>query len=112
MSDFIRAYGMKMSHNGTCRKCGKPRDKGNHTKCDHWPGGFGMKTPRGVHYAANSRETTIAELKKFVAAICAGEDDATPIHFDIRVREVFPDNAKPKKQPTASGRVAAFSRPK
>lgn len=97
MSYFIRTYEMKMSHNGTCRKCGKPRDKGNHTKCDRWPGGFGMKTPKGIHYTANSVDTTLAELKKFVAAVCAGDADDTPVQFDIRVREVFPPNIKKVK---------------
>lgn len=98
MSDFIRAYGMKMSHNGTCRKCKKSRDKGNHTECDRWPGGFGMTTPKGIHYTANSVETTLAELKKFVAAVCAGDADDTPVQFEIRVREVFPPKVKKQKK--------------
>jgi hypothetical protein len=113
MSDFIRAYGMSMSFNkGNCRKCGAPRDKGNHRKCDSWPGGMGMKTPKGLKYVANTDQTTLEELQNIVAAICAGEDvKNTPIHFEIRVREVFPKEEKPKKQPN-DGRVVAYSRPK
>jgi hypothetical protein len=108
MSDFIRAYGMKMAHNGVCRKCQKPRDKGNHDACDRWPGGFGMKTPKGIHYVGNSQETTLAELKKFVAAVCAGDDDSTPIQFEIRVREIFPPRDKQPKVKAGAGAVAVI----
>jgi hypothetical protein len=85
MSDFIRMMGLKMSHNGTCNKCGKPRDRANHSKCDRWPAGNGIS--RGFHYVANSQETSLAELKNIIAAICAGDDDRTPVRFDIRIMQ-------------------------
>ena len=97
MSAFLRMFSMKMSHNGTCRKCNTPRDKGRHTNCDRWPSGYGMKTPKGIHYTANSQETTVAELKKFVSMLVAGEDDDTPIQFEIRARAVFPPKIKKQK---------------
>lgn len=83
MSDFIRMYGMKMSHNGACNKCGLQRDKGNHSKCDRWPVSHGCA--KGFSYVANSHETTIAELKAIIAAICAGDDDKTPVRFEIKI---------------------------
>jgi hypothetical protein len=85
MSDFIRVYGMKMSHIGTCAKCAKSREKGNHSQCDRWPGINSMRF--GFHYVANSKETTLAELKRVVEAICAGDSDQTPVQFEIRIRQ-------------------------
>ena len=70
-----------MSHNGTCRKCGQQRDKGDHKRCDYFR--------TGLHYRANSKETTIAEFKSICALISEGEDDDAPVQFDIRIREVF-----------------------
>lgn len=92
MSDLIRMYGMNVSHNGTCRKCGQPRDKGNHSKCDHWPCGNGCAV--GFHYVANSQETTISEFKKITELIAKGEDDDTPVQFEIRIHQVFPKKEK------------------
>lgn len=83
MSDFIRMMGLKMSHNGSCNKCGLPRDKANHKKCDRWPSYYGSS--KGFHYVANSKETNLAELKKIVEAICAGDNDKTPVRFEIRI---------------------------
>jgi hypothetical protein len=86
MSDIIRAYGMKMSQGGTCRKCGHPRDKGDHRNCDRWPSSHSMNS--GFEYGANSRETTIAEFKKIAALISAGESDDTRVQFVIKIRQV------------------------
>ena len=85
MSDFIRMYGLVMSHNGTCNKCGIKRDKGNHSKCDRWPVRYG--TGKGFHYTSNSQESTLADLKSIVQAICAGDDDRTPVRFEIRIMQ-------------------------
>jgi hypothetical protein len=87
MSSLIRMLGMKMSHNGTCRKCGQPRDKGNHSKCDRWPCGNGIG--KGFHYVANSKETNLAEFKKMIALIAKGDADDTPVQFEIRIRQVI-----------------------
>lgn len=84
MSDLIRMYGMKCSHNGTCRKCGLPRDKGNHKPCDRWPSN-GMR--RGFRYVANSKETTLAELRNVVEQIVNGDSLDTPVQFEIRIRQ-------------------------
>ena len=73
MSDLIRMYGMKMSHNGTCRKCGEPRDKGNHSGCCRWPSGISTKNHAGFHYVANSVETNLAEFKKISDLILQGD---------------------------------------
>lgn len=80
---------MKMSHNGTCRKCGIRRDKGNHKGCDRWPSMMSHRA--GFHYVANSKETTIAELKNIVNIITDRESDDTPLQFEIRVRQVAGD---------------------
>lgn len=88
MSYFIRMFGCKMSHNGICRKCKKPRIEGNHKNCDRWPGSMSMS--RGFHYVANSEETTLAELKRVVAAICGGDADNTPVQFELRIRQTAP----------------------
>jgi hypothetical protein len=79
MSDLIRMMHMEMSHNGTCRKCGQPRDKGDHSRCDSIRGGF--------IYRANSEETTLLELKAMVALICKGDSDDTPIQFKLQVKQ-------------------------
>ena len=86
MSDVIRAYGMKMSHNGHCRKCGISRDKGNHSKCDLWPCGNGVA--KGFQYIANSQETTIEEFKNITTLIVSGERDDTHVRFEIRITQV------------------------
>lgn len=83
MSDFIRMLGMKMSRKGTCNKCGDPRDKGNHSKCDRWPIANGCS--KGFSYVSNSKESTLADLKSIVAAICAGDTDETPVRFEIKI---------------------------
>jgi hypothetical protein len=85
MSDFIRMYGLKMSHKGVCNKCGDPTDKGNHRKCYRWPVSHGCA--KGFTYVANARETSLAELKAIVAAICAGDDDETPVRFEIKIMQ-------------------------
>lgn len=83
MSDFIRMIGMKLSRKGTCNKCGEQRDKANHSKCDRWPVSHGCS--KGFSYVSNSRESTLADLKSIVAAICGGDDDATPVRFEIKI---------------------------
>lgn len=85
MSDLIRAYYMKISHKGTCRKCGVSRENGSHKSCDRWPSGMTMQG--GLHYEANSKETTLADLKKIVEVICEGDSDDTPVQFTIRIRQ-------------------------
>lgn len=97
MSDFIRMYGMKMSHNGTCRKCGGRRDKGNHNKCDRWPSG--MSSRRGFHYVSNSVESTLADLKSVVAAISQGDSDDTPVQFELRIRHGGMVRSVPQMRP-------------
>jgi hypothetical protein len=86
MSDLVWMYGMKMSQSGICRKCGVDRGKGNHKKCDRWPSMISSKA--GFQYNANSVETTIAELKKIVELIVAGEPEDTPVQFEIRIRGI------------------------
>lgn len=86
MSDVIRAYGMKMSHNGTCRKCGEPTNKSSHEKCYRWPVQYGIG--KGFHYVANTRETTVQELMDIVKLIVAGESVDQPIRFDLRIMAV------------------------
>lgn len=88
MSDLIRMYGMKASQGGVCRKCGLERGNGNHTKCDRWPSMMSMNA--GFHHIGNSHQTTLGELKKLVALICMGDDDDTPVQYDIRIRQIFP----------------------
>jgi hypothetical protein len=83
MSDLIRMMGMKISHNGTCNKCGNKRDIGSHSKCDRWPTMYG--SPKGFSYVSNSKESTLADLKTIVEAICAGDADETPIRFELKV---------------------------
>lgn len=80
MSDLLRMMNLHMSHNGTCRKCGIPRDKGNHRKCDKFSSGF--------TYHANSKETTLAELRKIVEIICQDDRENTPIQFTLHIRQV------------------------
>jgi hypothetical protein len=83
MSDLIRMLGMKMSHKGTCNKCGEPTDKGNHSKCYRWPTQYGGS--KGFYYVANARETNLTELKNIVAVICSGDADETPVRFEIKI---------------------------
>lgn len=40
---------------------------------------------KGFHYVSNSKESTLADLKSIVAAICAGDDDGTPVRFEIKI---------------------------
>ena len=93
MSDLIRMYGMKLSHNGTCRKCGVRRDKGNHSKCDRWPSG-GFSSIAGFHYTANSKESNLDEFKKITDLIARGDDPETPVQFEIRVRQIIEKDKK------------------
>lgn len=97
MSDFIRMMGLKMSHNGTCNKCGVPRDKANHSKCDRWPSSHGLG--KGFHYVSNSKESTLQDLMSIVKAICAGDDTRTPVRFDLRVMQTA--NLTDEEEPQA-----------
>lgn len=83
MSDLIRMRGMKMSHSGNCNKCGEPRSKGNHGKCDRWPTYHGSS--KGFHYVSNSKESKLVDLKGIVEAICDGDDPNTPVRFEIKI---------------------------
>ena len=85
MSDFIRMLGMKIAHNGICNKCGLRRDKANHQKCDRWPMRYGSS--KGFKYVSNSKESTLADLKDITAAICSGDDDATPVRFELKIMQ-------------------------
>lgn len=92
MSDLIRMIGMSVSHNGTCRKCGQPRDKADHHKCDRWPVQYGVV--KGFHYTGNSRETDLAEFMRIATLISACDDPKTSVRFDIRIMQV--DDAGPE----------------
>jgi hypothetical protein len=40
---------------------------------------------KGFSYVSNSHESTLADLKSIVAAICAGDADETPVRFEIKI---------------------------
>jgi hypothetical protein len=100
MSDFIRALGMKLSHGGKCRKCGRLRSEGSHQKCNRWPVKHGCAV--GFHYEANSEETTIEELNRVVSALSYGEDPSTPVRFSLNIMQVFKDEQKQNKKTSQS----------
>ena len=85
MSDLIRAYGMTMSSGGNCAKCGEPRDKSNHERCDRWPGINSWK--RGFRYIGHSSDTTLRDLRWVMEALMNGEDEGTPVQFELRIRQ-------------------------
>jgi hypothetical protein len=90
--------GLKMSHGGTCNKCGEPRNKGNHQKCDRWPSSHGCS--KGFHYVSNSKESDLADLKTVVAALCVGDDPKTPVRFELKIlqtRAYEPDRSSELK---------------
>lgn len=85
MSDLIRMIGMKVSNKGACNKCGNSVESGYHANCNRWPVRYGLG--KGFHYTGNSRETTLADLKKIVTVICAGDVDETPVRFEIKIMQ-------------------------
>lgn len=94
MSDFIRMLGLGMSRSGTCNKCGLERNKANHSKCDRWPMSYGSS--KGFRYVSNSKESTLADLKGIVAAICAGDADETPVRFELKIIQTGNVEAPPE----------------